>query len=296
KPVNSANTFNVCVIGHITWDLIKSKNITRKLPGGVAYYSSIALKSLGSNVCVVTKTAVKDQNLLTDLIKKGIKIFYRVSQETTFFENIYPNSLDSRIQKVRSIADSFTIEDLPEISVQMFHLGPLTKEDIPLEVLRVLSKKAKISLDIQGFVRKINKGEVKSVDWTEKEEGLTYVDILSTSETEAKTLSGETDVKEAAIRLSSYGIEEVIITRGTLGSLIFSKGEFCTIPSFSPRTIADATGCGDTYIAGYLHKRLRLSNISDSGRFASAIAALKIENFGAFMGIEADVQKFLEKH
>ncbi|MFX1254370.1 MAG: hypothetical protein ACFFCZ_22350 [Promethearchaeota archaeon] len=92
--------FDVCVIGHITRDIIISKNIEKEMPGGTAYYSSIALKNLGSNVCVVTKTAKKDKNLLNDLIVNNIPIVYRKSQKTSFFTNINLKEPDFRIQEI----------------------------------------------------------------------------------------------------------------------------------------------------------------------------------------------------
>lgn len=286
--------FDVCVIGHITKDIVRIKNVEKEMPGGVAYYFSMGLKNLGSNVSLITKAAEKDKGLLSDLIKNNISIFYKASQETTVFENIYPEGLDFRIQNVKYIAQPFSTEDIPDISTRIFHLGPLTKEDIPIEILKVLSKKAKISLDIQGFLRKIERGEVKSVDWKEKDEGLAYVNILKTDETEAKILSGEDNIKKAALKLSTYGIDEIIVTLGSKGSLIYSKRKFYSIPSFPAKKIVDVTGCGDTYMAGYIYKRLKLADIDESGRFAAAMASLKLEESGPFKRSEEDVQNFLE--
>src|SRR3990172_12089558 len=117
--------FDVCVIGHITRDKIRIKNQEKEMQGGVAYYATMALKNLGSDVSLITKAAEKDRYLLNDLIEKDITIFYKESQKTTFFENIYPESVDFRVQQVRSIADPFSIEDILDIHAKIFHLGPL---------------------------------------------------------------------------------------------------------------------------------------------------------------------------
>ena len=288
--------FDVCVIGHITRDKIRIKNQEKEMQGGVAYYATMALKNLGSDVSLITKAAEKDRYLLNDLIEKDITIFYKESQKTTFFENIYPESVDFRVQQVRSIADPFSIEDILDIHAKIFHLGPLTEQDIPLKILKLVSKKGKISLDAQGFLRKIENCEVKSADWEEKTEGLACVDILKTDENEAKILSGKEDLKKAAVELSGYGPEEIIITCGYKGSLIHSKGRFYRIPSIPPEKEVDSTGCGDTYIAGYIHKRLISEDIYESGIFASAVASLKLEDSGAFRGSEEDVRNLLKYH
>lgn len=286
--------FDVCTIGHITKDIVKIKNIEKNMPGGVAYYFSIALKNLGSNVSLITKIAEKDKGLLNDLIKNNISIYYLRSKETTVFENIYAEHIDFRTQNVKCISQPFSIEEIPDISTRIFHFGPLTKNDIPIEILKHLSKKAKISLDVQGYLRKIERGQAKSVDWEEKEEALTYVNILKTDETEAKILSGEDNIRKAAEKLSAYNIDEIIITLGSKGSLIYSKGNFISIPSFPPKKIIDATGCGDTYMAAYIYQRLKSSNIDKSGKFAAATASLKLETLGPFQGSEEDVLNFLK--
>ena len=50
--------FDVCVIGHVTRDVITIKGKTKKVaPGGTAYYTGIACRSLGLRTSVVTKVA-----------------------------------------------------------------------------------------------------------------------------------------------------------------------------------------------------------------------------------------------
>ena len=286
--------FDVCVIGHITRDLIRIQNVEKQLPGGVAYYFTMAVKNLGLHVSLITKCSENDKTLLGDLIENDVDIFYSKSNKTTTFENIYPKDSNSRIQTVKSVAAPFRPQEMPQVSPRCFHLGPLTKEDISVDLLRILRKQSKISLDVQGCLRTIEKEAVSYSDWEEKDEGLTYVNILKANEVEARILSGEQDIEKAADRLSAYGIDEVVITLGSKGSLIYSKGKIYQIPSFPPKKIVDPTGCGDTYIAGYLFKRLKSSPIFEAGNFAAAVASLKMERYGSFKGTEKDVEKFLE--
>lgn len=98
--------FDICVVGHITKDVIIIGKKRRELPGGVVYYFSLTLKNLDPHlkVAVVTKLRKEDKFLLNKLIKRDIQIFYKNSENTTIFENIYPESLDYRIQKVKSLA------------------------------------------------------------------------------------------------------------------------------------------------------------------------------------------------
>jgi sugar/nucleoside kinase (ribokinase family) len=286
--------FDVCVIGHVTKDLIHThEHVTRKMPGGTAYYTSMALKSLGLDVAVVTKVARADQtHLLKALKSAGIAVFCHESNQTTTFENIYlGESTDARTQRVTAIASPFSPHDIPQISATIFHVGPLTDRDISLELLKHLSQhKNLVSLDVQGFVRQVEGGEVVETDWQAKETGLGYLHILKSDDTEARILSGEHDMEKAATKIAAFGPREIIITCASRGSLIFADGSFFRIPPVPARTVVDPTGCGDTYMAGYMYQRLKSRDINTAGRFGASLATTKLERFGASGGNEADLQ------
>jgi len=269
-------TCDVCVIGHITKDIIRIGNIRKELTGGSAYYVSMALKSLGVKPFVITKLHKNDEYLLEDLKRNDIPFLLKESESTTIFENIYEG--DFRIQRVMSIASPFTIEDLTDVTPKIFYVGSLTRSDIPVDILVFLKKRAPVVLEVQGFLRKIYGNNVKIEDWEEKEV-LSYVDILHADELEAKILSGERDIKNAAKKLSQFGPKEVVITLGKKGSLIYAKGEFYSIPAVITNVV-DPTGCGDTYMAGYICKRLTSEDFNEIGNFASKVASLKLERFG----------------
>ena len=47
--------FDVCVVGQVTKDIVKTADDEIEKPGGTAYYTAIALKKLGMSVAVITK-------------------------------------------------------------------------------------------------------------------------------------------------------------------------------------------------------------------------------------------------
>jgi sugar/nucleoside kinase (ribokinase family) len=93
--------------------------------------------------------------------------------------------------------------------------------------------------------------------------------------------------------LFEWGTKEIIITLGSKGSLIYKDEIFYEIPAFRPTAVTDATGCGDTYMAGYLYQRSKGRSIQYAGEFAAAMATLKIESSGPFTGTEEDVVKLM---
>ena len=293
--------FDVCVVGHITKDIANTADGEIKMPGGTAYYTAIALKNLGMSVAVITKLHDQDTFLLSELEKEHIPVFLGESDRTTTFTNVYSDDTNTREQWVKDVAKPFTVSDASRYEARIFHLGPLTKDDIPLEVIRFLAGRARISLDVQGFVRDVvdrSRGwaRVRHAAWKEKTAALAYVNIVKVNEEEARILSRVRDMTEIAVELSNYGPREVVITRGSNPSLVYSKGKSYWVPAYPPRnTVAvDPTGCGDTYMAGYLFYRERSTKLDEVGKFAAMTTSLKLERGGPFRGDEEDVRDFAD--
>lgn len=274
----------ICVIGHITKDRIVTKDSERFMPGGTAYYFSKAVNQLGGEIELITAVGPAEQDTVYALENDGIKTLALDSQSSAYFENIYPDNQDQREQNVLTKAVAFTSTNVPEINANCIHLGPLMNDDISLELIQSLSQHSELSLDIQGFLRKTVHKKVVYGDWADKSEGLKHIHTLKANEDEAHILSGKEDHKEAAQVLADFGVKEVIITLGSRGSLIYSANQFYHIPAYKPREVVDATGCGDTYMAGYLFKRQSGASLEDSGKFGAAMATIKIQSFGPFNG------------
>ena len=121
------------------------------------------------------------------------------------------------------------------------------------------------------------------------QEALKYIDILKVNEHEMEVLTGHKDIKQAALQLAEWGVKEVLITLGSLGSVIYAEGRFHKIPAYPPKDIVDATGCGDTYATGYLYMRNKGVSYEKAGCFAAAMSTLKLEASGPFSKTEEDV-------
>jgi len=290
--VSRTPSFDVCVVGHVTKDILRAGQATTLLPGGTAYYTALALKGLGLNVAVVTKGAEEDRDfLLHELSAKKVSVFWGEGDATTVFENTYSgDDLGARTQTLKAMGTPFAAKDVAKIRAKAFHLGPLFRKDIPLQVLEKAAQEAKtVSFDVQGMVRPARLGPVIQQDWPDKKKWLGLIHILKANEQEAPILSGEKGTEEAAAALSSFGPREVVITLGARGSIVYAEGAIYRIPGFSPRRLVDPTGCGDTFMAAYLYQRLQGALPEEAGRFAAATATLKLEGLGPFKGTEDDV-------
>ncbi|WP_026261072.1 PfkB family carbohydrate kinase [Spirosoma luteum] len=284
---------DICTIGHISLDRVLTPQSVNYMPGGTSFYFSKALAHSAIKYGLLTAVAPQEHRIVDDLRAEGITVYTQPSRHTVYFENIYGDDQDDRDQNVLAKADPFSTVLIPDIKARIFHLGPLLADDIPVSLLADLSKRGLVSLDIQGYLRHLVKRKVVYRDWAHKRDMLPKVGILKVNNFEMEVLTGRTSAHEGARYLADLGVPEVVVTLGSKGSLIFNQGKFSRIPAFKPKTVVDATGCGDTYMAGYLLKRVQGAGIEEAGEFGAAMATVKIGAFGPFSGSHALVTQLL---
>jgi len=271
----------LCCIGHITLDKVTTPKKTVHMPGGTSFYVSHAIKYFNDlNYALVTAVGASERNVTDELQAQGINTTVLTSEHSVFFENIYEDDSDKRKQRVWAKADPFTSIQLENVDADIFHLGALLADDFSLDVIKYLASKGLVSVDSQGYLREVRDTHVYAVDWPEKPEALRYIHFLKANEHEMEVLTGYDDPQKAAKKLYEWGVKEVLLTFGSMGSLIYDGTTFYPIPAYIPREIVDATGCGDTYMAGYLYKRAKGASIEEAGNFAAALSTLKIERSG----------------
>ena len=296
-PQNEIMMKDICCIGHITKDKIVTPNRTVYMAGGTSFYFAYAINQLPKDVSFSLVTAMDptEKEPVEKMLEAGIDVTLNASRNTVFFENIYyGENQNERKQRVLAKADPFTIEQLKNVEAKVFHLGSLLSDDFSTEVVEYLASKGKVSIDVQGYLREVRDEKVYPIDWKDKLEVLKNTYYLKVNETEMETITGLKEPREAAKLIHSWGVTEVIITLGSEGSLIYVDGEFYQIPAYKPHEVVDATGCGDTYSAGYLYKRLQGATPTEAGKFAAAMCTIKLEHNGPFNRSIEDVYEIIK--
>ena len=79
--------------------------------------------------------------------------------------------------------------------------------------------------------------------------------------------------------IHSWGPKVVALTLAELGSVIYDGSQFIDIPPYEI-DLVDATGAGDTYMAGFTFEYLRTKDLRKSGCYASCTSSIMIENVG----------------
>ncbi len=289
---------DILCIGHITKDKIVTPQTTKYQPGGTSFYFSYGILNLGLDdltYSLLTSLAEEDMKVVQEMRDAGLEVEVIPSRKTVFFENIYEEDTDHRRQRVVSKADPFEVTKLNDVEARYIVLGSLLADDFSIEAIKQLSSKGTLVVDAQGYLRKVEGEKVYATDWKGKHEALKYIDILKVNEEEALVLTGKEDMREAALQLAEWGVKEVLLTLGASGSLILENGVLHKIPAYTPSNTIDATGCGDTFVLGYIYMRAQGASVEDAGKFAAATSTLKLESFGPFSRSRKDVMERIAK-
>ncbi|HEY86187.1 MAG TPA: carbohydrate kinase [Chloroflexi bacterium] len=277
---------DIMMIGHFAKDKLVVDDKTEFASGGAVYYGSVVANKLGAKVGVVTRLHPDDFFRLDELKSQGIELFPVSAQATSGIENRYNSAdMERRICKLMSFAGSFQPADIPDTPARIYAIVPIIAGEVDLPTLKMLAQRGAVALDIQGFVRVPNGGELVFRQWDAMAEGLKHVTYLKVDRAEAELLTGLTDLQEAARRLAEYGPQEVVVTQSA-GVTVYADGKIYQAP-FTPRSLAGRTGRGDTCFAAYLSQRLTKSP-AEATRWAGAVTTLKQEKPGPWRGSIAD--------
>jgi sugar/nucleoside kinase (ribokinase family) len=288
-----AASFDACVIGHLACDINTIGDVEYPpSPGGAAYYSTMVYQRLGMRTAVVTTVAERDRQLLQALEDTGITVFNLPGAATTTFRNIYPvaDDPDVRVQRVDAQAGTIAVAALPDVRARIWHLGPLTSDDVELAMIGHCARLGGlVGMDLQGLTRMVVGGEVRASRPARDMGHLRDLDVLKADDAEIMTYTAAATVAAGVPRVRAAGAREVVITHGSAGATIYVPQGAIAIAAAPPRRMVDATGCGDTFLAAYLARRLTSDDPRDCGEFAAAAAAINIETRGAFQGTAADI-------
>ena len=146
-----------------------------------------------------------------------------------------------------------------------------------------------VGMDVQGLTRVVVDREVRPRAPVEHMDYLRHVDVLKADDGEILTYTGASDIEAAVARVRAAGAREILVTHASAGATIYGPRSALQIEAVPPRRSVDTTGCGDTFLAAYMTRRLTSDDLRECGEFAAAAAAINIEAFGAFSGTAAEI-------
>lgn len=285
--------YDLVMIGNFAKDKLIVDGKETVASGGGVYYGSVVARRLGLKVAVLTRLHPDDFSRLEELRQEGVEVFATPADGTSGIANYYQSmDMERRICKPIGFGGKYTLEEIPDLDTRLIMLSPLYAGEVDLLLLKSLSQRAPVAMDIQGFVRVPVKDGLIFQPWAEMAEGLKHVTFLKVDKAEAEFLTGEQDSQRSAEMLHAMGPAEIVLTQSS-GITAYVDGKFYNAP-FNPRSLAGRTGRGDTCFTTYCSMRLT-EDPQTACQWAGVITSLKQEVPGPWRGTKAQVSEILKR-
>ncbi|KGL59952.1 MULTISPECIES: PfkB family carbohydrate kinase [unclassified Polaribacter] len=272
-------------VGTVAFDAIETPfGKTDKILGGSGTFVGLAASQFGVETGVVSVVGgdfpasylkmMNNKGINTDgieIIKEG---------KTFFWSGKYHNDMNSRDTLITelNVLENFepvVPENFKDAGILMLgNLHPLVQAG----VLDQMTEQPKlIVLDTMNFWMDIALADLHTV--------LKRVDVITINDEEARQLSGEYSLVNAAKKIHEMGPKYVVIKKGEHGALLFNEGSMFYAPALPLAEVFDPTGAGDTFaggFCGYLAKTEDISfeNMKNAIIYGSNLASFCVEKFG----------------
>ena len=272
-------------VGTVAFDAIETPfGKTNKILGGSGTFVGLAASQFGIETGIVSVVGGDfPEAYLSMMNEKGINtdgIEIIKSGKTFFWSGLYHNDMNSRDTLITELN---VLEDFKPVVPEKFRdakivmLGNLHPSVQDSVIAQMTEKPTLIVLDTMNFWMNIALEELHQV--------LKKVDVITINDEEARQLSGEYSLVNAAKKIHDMGPKFVVIKKGEHGALLFNEGNMFFAPALPLAEVFDPTGAGDTFaggFCGYLAKTgdISFENMKNAIIYGSNLASFCVEKFG----------------
>ena len=275
---------SLLVVGTVAFDTIETQyKKAEYVVGGAGLYFSLAASYLSQPIYLSSIVGGDFPELtLKDLEKRGVstkgievvkdkKSFYWAGR---YFDNM--NQRETLVTDLNVLADFNPILPVEYKKADYIMLGNLTPA-IQSSVLDQAINPKLVVLDTMNFWM--------DTAWDELHDVISRVDLITINDEEARQLSGEYTLINAARKIRELGPKYLIIKKGENGALLFGPNDQTFFaPALPLARVDDPTGAGDSFaggLMGYLSysKVLDFENLKRAVVYGSAMASFCVEAF-----------------
>jgi sugar/nucleoside kinase (ribokinase family) len=294
---------SVLVVGTVAFDSIETPyGSAERILGGSASYFALGA-SFFTPVRVVGVIGQDFPQEYLDLFaekKIDLEGLKRANGETFHWRGRYHEDINVRdtLELHLNVLAGF-VPDLPERyrDAEYVFLGNIDPA-MQMEVLNQIRRLKLVACDTMDHWIRESGQELQKV--------LKRIEMLVINDSEARLLSGESNIVRAARAILKMGPKAVLIKRGEYGVLQFSDSSVFATPAYPLEEVFDPTGAGDSFAGGFLGQLARSGDASQRGIrraivYGSVVASFTVEDFGvkrlttvSLSEIEERYQRFIE--
>ncbi|MFZ9847251.1 MAG: PfkB family carbohydrate kinase [Flavobacteriales bacterium] len=276
---------SLVIVGTVAFDAIETPfGKTDKIVGGSATYVGLSAAKLGQKPKLIAVVGDDFPKTAIDMLKQnnfdleGLEI--KKGEKTFFWSGKYHfdmNSRDTLVTELNVLAGFDPEMPASYQDCEYLMLGNLAPA-IQQKVIKSMTKRPKlIVMDTMNFWMDIALEELKQT--------ISMVDVVTVNDEEARQLTGEYSLINAAHKILTMGPKYLIIKKGEHGALLFDKERMFFAPALPLADVVDPTGAGDTFAGGFIGYIAKTGDISfDNFKRAvihgSALASFCVQDFG----------------
>ena len=276
---------SLIVVGTMAFDAIETPfGKIDKIIGGSAMYVAYTASNFVNpiqQVSIIGEDFPKEE--IAELTKRGVDLegVEKVPGQKSFFwsgkYHLDMNTRDTLVTDLNVLANFKPVIPDSYQGTEFLMLGNLDPQ-VQIDVMNQLKTRPKfIVMDTMNFWMEIAMPKLK--------EAMSMVDALMVNDSEARQLSGEYSLVNAAKAIMKMGPKYLIIKKGEHGALLFHENQVFFAPALPLEEVFDPTGAGDTFAGGFIGHLARTKDISfDNMKTAiivgSAMASFCVEKFG----------------
>jgi len=144
------------------------------------------------------------------------------------------------------------------------------------KILETLPEDAKVSFDPGTLYSRKGLAALKSI--------IERTFVLMPSATELELLTGTADYRKGAGAMLKKGAKIISVKLGSKGCYVTDGKQSHHVEAFKV-TVADTTGAGDAFCAGFLYGLAKGKSLEECGRIGNFVASRCIERMGARAGL-----------
>lgn len=237
------------VVGSVALDSVKTQHgaVERAIGGSAVFFAAASCKlSPVATIGVVGEDYPMDK--LQGLKKQGVDLtqIEQAKGKSFFWAGEYSENFTSRETLVTDLGvfEHFN----PSVAAHLtksrcLFLGNIHPA-VQSNVLDQMDSPELVVCDTMNYWIDQNKKELLDL--------LRRVDILMINDSEARQLTGESNLLRASRVIQEFGPHSVVIKKGEHGALFFGTNWYFAVPGLLLEQVIDPTGAGDSFAGGFM--------------------------------------------